>query len=106
MLRFLGRKCLKALGGSRSSEGEKKTPIAHCHFASLETLIWSCTAEVMEGREITRERFLVRLCCCNVDKLLASESLPNPKLFFSVNTTNLLNKSFSNHKLETLMFCA
>jgi hypothetical protein len=81
---------------------EKKPPIAHCHFASLETLIWSCTAEVMEGREITRERFLLRLCCCNVGKLLASESLPNPKLFFS----NLLNKSFSNHKLEALMFCA
>jgi len=106
ILRFLGRKCLKALSRSRSSEGGKKTPIAHCHFASLETLIWSCTAEVMEGREITRERFLLRLCCCNVAKLLESESLPNPKLFFSENTTNLLNKSFSNHKLETLMSCA
>jgi hypothetical protein len=106
ILRLLGRKCLKALSGSRSSEGGKKTPIAHCHFASLETLIWSFTAEVMEGREITREGFLLRLCCCNVGQLLASESLPNPKLFFSVNTTNLLKKSFSNRKLETLMFCA
>jgi hypothetical protein len=97
---------LKALSGSRSSEGGKKTPIAHCHFASLETLIWSFTAEVVEGREITREGFLLRLCCCNVGQLLASESLPNPKLFFSVNTTNFPTKRFSNCKLETLMFCA
>jgi hypothetical protein len=29
---------LKALSGSRSGEGGKKTPIAHCHFASLELL--------------------------------------------------------------------
>lgn len=105
ILRLLGRNCLKALSGSRSSEGGKKTPIAHCHFESLETLIWSCTAEVIEGREITRDRFLLRFCCCNVGKLLTSESLPKPKLY-SVNTTNLLNKSFSNHKLETVMFCA